>query len=174
MAEPYFDAMMRRLGIVDSMGADVLANTQQLAAQRMQAQSTPSGFSGPDTRPMGAGSYSPTGAGNNFQSFMNAIARLESGGNYGAINSSSGATGRYQIMPANIGPWSQMAIGHSVSRNQFLNSPQIQEQVARFMLGKYYNQYGPYGAAQAWYGGPGGVGKGYTSAYALKILRFMG
>jgi hypothetical protein len=33
--------------------------------------------------------------------FMNAIAKVESGGRYTAQNTSSGAYGKYQIMPSN-------------------------------------------------------------------------
>jgi hypothetical protein len=36
-----------------------------------------------------------------------------------------------------------------------MSNPQIQEAIARHMMSKYYSQYGPQGAAAAWYGGPG-------------------
>lgn len=123
---------------------------QMANTQRMMNNRQPMSF---------ATSRSSGGAkgGNEFERFVNAIAGKESGGNYRAVNRSSGALGKYQIMPGNVGPWSKAALGRRVSTREFLNSPQIQEAVARYMLKKYYNQYGAAGAAVAWYAGPGAV-----------------
>ncbi len=127
--------------------------------------------------------------GNNFDSFLNAIVGQESGGNYNAINKDSGASGKYQIMPANIPQWSREALGRSVSLQQFRSSPKIQDAIASYMLRKYYNKYGAAGAAVAWYAGPGTAAKyvrnpsGYNrrqgnypsiNAYAMSILQKMG
>lgn len=125
--------------------ASEMSNTQRMMNNRQ-----PMSFSG------GGGSGGARG-GNEFERFVNAIAGKESGGNYRAINRSSGALGKYQIMPGNVGPWSKAALGRRVSTSEFLNNPQIQEAVARYMLRKYYNQYGAAGAAVAWYAGPGAV-----------------
>ena len=114
------------------------------------------------------------GGGSDFQSFMRAIASQESGGNYRAVNRSSGALGKYQIMPANVGPWSQKALGRRITPQQFLNNPTYQEQIAQYMLRNYYQKYGARGAAEAWYGGPGSIGKGYVRGYSNSILRKMG
>lgn len=92
--------------------------------------------------------------GGGFDSFVNAIASKESGGNYSAVNRHSGALGKYQIMPSNIPSWSRSALGYSVTPSQFLASPQIQERVARHQLQQYYQAYGAAGAAIAWYAGP--------------------
>ncbi|WP_245951307.1 lytic transglycosylase domain-containing protein [Phytoactinopolyspora halophila] len=97
------------------------------------------------------------GGGGEFAQLMSAIAQQESGGNYNARNASSGALGKYQIMPSNVGPWSREAIGRAVSTEEFLNNPNIQESVARHQLHKYYRQYGARGAAIAWYAGPGAL-----------------
>src|SRR5215207_3735247 len=43
--------------------------------------------------------------------FLDALGEVESGGNYTARNSSSGAYGKYQIMPANWGPWALKYLG---------------------------------------------------------------
>jgi cell wall-associated NlpC family hydrolase len=94
----------------------------------------------------GSGDYS-------FDSFFNAIAQQESGGNYGAVNSRTGASGKFQIMPANIGPWSQQYLGRRISVGQFRSSPQLQEQLARAVLQDYYSKWGARGAASAWYSG---------------------
>lgn len=133
-------------------------------------QGLPGGL-GPETQ-VTPGTSSPGGT---LGALMRAIRSQESGGNYRAVNSDSGALGGYQIMPFNLGPWSQAALGRSVSRSQFLNSPQIQDAIARWQLGNYLKKYGAAGAAVAWYGGPGAVSHmydrttqahGYPSLYA--------
>lgn len=84
-------------------------------------------------------------------SFINAIAGQESGGDYGAVNSSSGATGKYQIMPDNWAGWASEA---GLSSDAPM-TPNNQEIVARHKLSEYYNAYGADGAAVAWYAGAG-------------------
>lgn len=93
-----------------------------------------------------------------LDAFYKAIIGQESGGNYHARNSGSGAAGAYQIMPGNfVGPggWDKETIGRNVSLKAFLNHPKIQDNIAEGMLAKYFKQYGPAGAAKAWYAGPG-------------------
>ena len=118
-----------------------------------------------------------------FTKFVNAIAKQESGGNYSAVNKSSGALGKYQIMPANIPSWSKAALGHSISTQKFLNTPRLQDIVAQTKMREYFKRYGATGAAQAWYGGEGSVGKtnrsggaGYPTVggYSAAIRRRMG
>lgn len=90
---------------------------------------------------------------NGKESFINAIAGQESGGNYDAQNADSGAFGKYQIMPENWPAWAQEAgLGADAAQ-----TPENQEKVARFKLGQYYDKYGPRGAALAWYGGEGAL-----------------
>jgi hypothetical protein len=136
------------------------------------------GMKGPDLGSIGSG-------GGNLEKLMRAIRSQESGGNYGAVNRDSGAMGAYQIMPFNLNSWSQSALGHSVSRGQFMSNPQIQDAIARWQLGNYLKKYGAAGAAVAWYGGPGAVSNmysrktqtgGYPSLYAYwtSVLRKMG
>ena len=97
--------------------------------------------------------------------YRDAIASIESAGSgdYAAVgptNSKLGrALGRYQIMEANIGPWSREALGREVSADEFMANPQLQDAIFDHQFGKYVNQYGEEGAAQAWFGGPGGVGQ---------------
>lgn len=97
-------------------------------------------------------------AGNSFESFKNAIGQQESGGNYKSVNKSSGALGKYQIMPSNLAGtktgWDYQALGYDVTPAQFIASPQLQEKVASKFLSGYYQKYGPAGAAVAWYAGP--------------------
>jgi len=129
----------------------------------------------------------PTPSGT-FGKFIAAITGQESGGNYSARNRSSGAMGRYQIMPGNLGGkhsgWDYEALGYDVSPGQFMASPQIQDAIAQYKLRQYYNQYGPWGAAVAWYAGPGAVSRANKNKsqgayptinqYANSILRRMG
>lgn len=124
--------------------------------------------------------------GNDFQRFVSAIRGKESGGNYRAVNRSSGALGAYQIMPGNVRAWSQKFLGRTISPQEFLNNPQLQDYIAQRQLKEYYDRYGPAGAATAWYAGPGAVGTsrmystrnqgGYPSisAYWRDILSRMG
>jgi Transglycosylase SLT domain len=107
------------------------------------------------------GGINVPGAKGNFASFLNAIAGRESGGNYSARNRSSGAMGKYQIMPGNITGsrkgWDYEALGYDVSPGQFMASPKLQEAIARYKLQQYFNRYGAWGAAVAWYAGPGAL-----------------
>lgn len=97
--------------------------------------------------------------------YRDAIASIESrgSGNYSAVgptNPKMGrALGRYQIMEANIGPWSQAALGRQITPEQFMASPALQDAIFDHKFGGYVDKYGPEGAAQAWFAGPGGVGK---------------
>lgn len=59
--------------------------------------------------------------------FLYALGQVESGGNYYALNKSSGAYGKYQIMPANWPVWAKKYIGSSTASE----SPKNQERVAR-------------------------------------------
>lgn len=89
--------------------------------------------------------------------FLKAIAEQESGGSYSAVNSGSGALGKYQIMPSNIsgaGGWDQEVLGRNISPQQFLNNPRLQEKIARGKLTSYFKNWGARGAAKAWYAGP--------------------
>lgn len=97
--------------------------------------------------------------------YRDAIASIESAGSgdYAAVGPThpkmGRALGRYQVMEANIGPWSREALGHEVTPDEFMANPQLQDAIFDHQFGKYVQQYGPEGAAQAWFGGPGGVGK---------------
>lgn len=88
---------------------------------------------------------------------MRALRMQESGGNFGAVNSDSGALGGWQIMPANLAGtkrgWDYEALGRDVTTNQFLQSKAIQRAIVRHKLGQYLNKYGVKGALSAWYSG---------------------
>jgi hypothetical protein len=93
------------------------------------------------------------------------IASIESDGSggyeaVGATNPTLGrALGRYQIMEANIPQWSKEALGREVTAEEFMANPDIQDAIFDHKFGGYVEQYGEEGAAQAWFGGEGGVGE---------------
>lgn len=184
MATPFQEAMRRRLMAIDDQG-NSQTTWQTIAAQRdaqrkrdeeaynwqrayidrinmiNDSQQQIAGGAG-----FKYGSPSPAGfeLGNNaFNKFVNRIGSKESSNNYGAVNRSSGAMGKYQIMPSNIQGagrgWDYEALGRDVSVSQFMKSPQIQEQIARYKLQQYYDKYGPAGASIAWYAGPNAASK---------------
>ncbi|MDY8108250.1 phage tail length tape measure family protein [Fulvimarina sp. 2208YS6-2-32] len=97
--------------------------------------------------------------------YRDAIAAIESrgSGDYAAIGPTNAklgrALGRYQVMEANIPQWSKAALGRVVSSMEFLSSPKLQDAIFDNQFGGYVAKFGERGAAQAWFGGPGSVGK---------------
>lgn len=86
--------------------------------------------------------------------FMAALAGKESGGDYNAVNADSGASGKFQIMPANWPSWAARA-GLSPDAPR---TPANQELVAKRIMLDYYQQFGNWrDVAVAWYSGPGRV-----------------
>ena len=65
---------------------------------------------------------------------MNAIGKVESGGDYTAQNASSGAYGKYQIMPSNWPAWARQYLGNAHAKP----TPANQERVA---AGKFRSLY---------------------------------
>jgi hypothetical protein len=108
---------------------------------------------------------SGSGAAGGSGSYRDAIASIESAGSgdYKAVGPThpkmGRALGRYQIMEANIGPWSREALGREVTPEEFISNPQLQDAIFDHKFNGYVQQFGPEGAAQAWFAGPGGVGK---------------
>lgn len=87
-----------------------------------------------------------------------AIARLESGGKYDAMGpvtkKGDRAFGKYQIMGNNIPSWSKEALGRSVTPDEFLANPHLQDTIAHHKMGKYLDKYGnPQDVASAWFSG---------------------
>lgn len=84
--------------------------------------------------------------------FLNALAAIESGGRYDARNASSGARGRYQIMPANWPSWAARYLGNARA-DPWL--PRNQDRVAAGRVTDYYRSHGSWEAVAAgWLGGP--------------------
>jgi len=97
--------------------------------------------------------------------WRNSIADIESRGSggykaVGATDEKLGrALGRYQIMEANIPQWSKAALGKSVTAEEFMASPAIQDAIFDHRFGKYVEKHGEENAARAWFGGEGGINK---------------
>jgi hypothetical protein len=98
----------------------------------------------------------------------NAIGDFESGGQYfkadgtpklGPIVTSGQykgerAIGKYQIMPGNVPSWTKEALGFSLTPDEFANSPEAQDAVAEYRMGKLLAQgYGLEDVASIWFTG---------------------
>ncbi|YCI04039.1 tail length tape measure protein [Ensifer sp. D2-11] len=121
--------------------------------------------------PVGAVTRSALPAVGNIGMYAKAIQAIESGGNYGALGpvtrNGDRAYGAYQVMGNNIAPWSEAALGRRLSASEFLGDKSAQDAIFNHRFGGYAQKYGASGAAQAWFGGPGSVGKGGMGADIL-------
>ncbi|HET7030016.1 MAG TPA: transglycosylase family protein, partial [Candidatus Limnocylindrales bacterium] len=61
-----------------------------------------------------------------LEPFLYALGKIESGGSYTARNATTGAYGKYQILPSNWPTWAKLYIGSSTARQ----TPANQETVA--------------------------------------------
>jgi hypothetical protein len=89
-----------------------------------------------------------------------AIAAIESkgSGGYSAVGprtrSGDRAYGRYQVMGSNVGPWTQDALGRSLSAREFLGDPAAQDAVFNRQFGRSMAQYRNMNdAASVWFTG---------------------
>jgi hypothetical protein len=90
-----------------------------------------------------------------------AISSIESGGNYKAIGPATKtgdrALGKYQVMGANVGPWSREVLGREVTPQEFIANNEIQDAIFKGKFCQYAEKYGPEGAAKAWFAGEKGM-----------------
>jgi hypothetical protein len=88
-----------------------------------------------------------------------AIGSIE--GNYNSIGPATRtgdhAFGRYQVMGANIGAWTERFYGQRLTPEEFLANKAAQDAVFRGQFGVYASKYGREGAARAWFAGEGGM-----------------
>jgi hypothetical protein len=93
--------------------------------------------------------------------FAGAISSIESSGNYRAIGpvtkTGDRALGKYQVMGANVGPWSREILGREVTPQEFISNNEIQDAIFKGKFGQYAEKYGPEGAAKAWFAGEKGM-----------------
>jgi hypothetical protein len=93
------------------------------------------------------------------KSYADAIKAVESsGGNYGAVGPTHPRLGRalgaYQVMEANVRPWTKEALGEEISPDDFLKNPQAQDAVFEKKFGSYVEKTGnPLDAASMWFTG---------------------
>lgn len=167
------DSLLNQLGQIGQRGS----YTPQMKLPAPKPQATLQAFAG---LPPGTGVNSGVTGGTasipgDLGRLMRAIRGQESGGNYRAYNP-SGASGAYQILKSNFvnaGGWDKEALGRDITYNEFMNSPQIQDAMARYKLGQYLKSRGMAGAAATWYGGDYGYNhmhdrkpqNGYPSIY---------
>lgn len=79
--------------------------------------------------------------------FMAALGAVESNGRYDALNATSGAIGKYQIMPANWASWSLRYLGNASAPP----TPRNQDYVARHKLTALYNWLGDWPSVAHWW-----------------------
>jgi hypothetical protein len=94
-------------------------------------------------------------------SYADAISGIESSGRYDLVGPThpkyGRALGKYQVMEANVGPWTQQYLGQRMTPDQFLASPEAQDAVFQGEFGRLAGKHGPEGAARAWFAGEGGM-----------------
>lgn len=162
------------LGIA-KVGSDILAGlwgrkadeqerSEQAAADEQRAAAYGRLYGGgSDAVSAGAGPVDETGDGGRARgmAYARATKGIESGGNYGALGpvtkSGDRAYGAYQVMGANIGPWSREALGRELTKEQFIADKDAQDRIYQAKFGQYAQKYGPEGAFKAWFAGEGGM-----------------
>lgn len=158
------NVMNRRAGKAEEAGQQEAGTLYDQIISGLKT-GTPIGLSGGEMAGMDHASARVGTAHGDMKPYLDALASIESAGSgdYGAIGPTHDklgrALGRYQVMEANIGPWSQAALGREVSPDEFMSDPQLQDSIAGHQFQQYMQQFGDPGmAAQAWFAGPGGVG----------------
>ncbi len=101
--------------------------------------------------------------------FMAAIASVESGGRYTAENATSGAYGKYQIMPANWPAWAKQYLGNANAKP----TPKNQEKVAAGKMTSLHNWLGSWRRVAYWWltGSSRKTGwSSYATRYVNKVM----
>jgi hypothetical protein len=116
---------------------------------------------------LGAVGAAPTAAADppGLDRFMRAVARVESGGNHRAVNETSGAYGRYQIMPSNWRAWARRYLGNANARPTAAN----QERVARAKMRSLYHWLGSWRRVSYWWL----TGRSNTSAWSRAATNYV-
>ena len=103
--------------------------------------------------------------------FKSAIARVESGGSYTAKNPTSGAYGKYQIMPSNWPGWARQYLGNANAKQ----TPANQEKVASGKMTSLYRWLGSWKRVAYWWltGSSRTTGwSSYAKRYVAKVMRY--
>lgn len=145
-------------GLLGKLGVGGIAANDNFSANTTLGKLLGAGGSG--AAPVIPVTKAPLG---DISAYAAAIKSIESSGNYRALGpitaSGDRAYGGYQVMGANVGPWTRQALGYSLTPAQFLENSSAQDAVFQKVFGGYASKYGASGAAQAWFGGPGSVGR---------------
>jgi hypothetical protein len=111
----------------------------------------------------------------NLERFMAALGAVESNGRYDAVNGTSGALGKYQILPVNWRAWARRYLGDAGAAP----TPRNQEEVTRRKLATLYGWLGEWGSvAHWWLTGDGDTNPSrwsdFSRRYVNKVLAGMG
>jgi hypothetical protein len=101
--------------------------------------------------------------------FMNAMGQVESGGRYTARNSTSGAYGKYQIMPSNWPSWARIYLGDADAKQ----TPVNQERIAKGKFTTLYRSLGSWRRVAYWWltGSSRRTGwSAYATSYVNKVM----
>jgi hypothetical protein len=79
--------------------------------------------------------------------FMTGLACIESSGRYTAVNKTSGAIGKYQIMPRNWRTWAGRVLGDQAAKP----TPENQETVAHWRIQRLYDNRGTWRRVAYWW-----------------------
>ena len=152
------DPTVRMMGIQQAGKAAILGQqpyTLSPGQERHQGTAAPVAANTQPRSPLAIESQDVTNA------QRGAISGIESGGNYAATGpvtrTGDRAYGKYQVMGANVGPWTKEVLGQAMTPQQFLADPQAQDAVFNAKFGQYAQKYGPEGAARAWFAGESGM-----------------
>ena len=95
--------------------------------------------------------------GQDLRPHREAIAKIESGGDYTKVGpmtkAGDRALGKYQVMARNLPEWSKEALGRVVTPREFLQNPELQDKVFDHHFGKALQERGPADAASIWFTG---------------------
>lgn len=163
-----FRGLMLTLGGHDEVGKSLMDNAGE--AQKINAflpkmmgalYGADSSDAKPPAIPVSPASLPQRGDAPDLSPYKNSIANIESGGKYDLLGpvtrSGDRAHGKYQVMGANVGPWSKEILGQEMTPEQFLADPKAQEAIFEGKFGQYVKKYGPEGASRAWFAGEGGM-----------------
>jgi hypothetical protein len=111
----------------------------------------------------------------NIDRFLYALGQVESGGSYTARNTTSGAYGKYQIMPASWAAWAKLYLGSSTAPQ----TPANQETVARRKITALYTWLDTWPAVAHWWLTGSGerdpdLWSSYSRTYVAKVMTIVG
>jgi hypothetical protein len=138
---------------------DYRANQMENAANRRDAGARlPQVNQPPFNESPSSGGGKKADASDDLGRSADAIASIESNGDYGSLGpttrSGDRAYGKYQVMGSNVGPWTKEILGKEMTPDEFLKDREAQDAVFRGKFGQAMQKYGnPQDAASVWFTG---------------------